>query len=281
METIIGLGSAGCNIADRFAAYPQYKILKFDTELYGKNCYFLPAYETPEEYEAHIDDLTNVFDDVQGEVLFVVGGSGNVSGGALRMIEQIGGHRTSVLYIQPNTSFLGEKKRQQERLVYYVLQEYARSGLLKRLYLVSNTHLEEILGGVPVMGYYDKLNELVVSTIHMINVFDHSDSVVGTFSEAHEIARISTFGISSLENEQKLFFPLENPREMVYYYGINEERLKTDTGLFKMITDNIENHEAEASYSIFSTKYETDYVYCIARSSLIQYRETEKKALHL
>jgi len=178
METIIGLGSAGCNIADAFAKYPQYKTLKFDVDLYGEGCYFLPKYETPEEYEAHISDFTNVFDRIEGDVLLVLGGSGNVTGGALRLLEQLGGRRTNVLYIQPNIALLGERKRQQERLVYYVLQEYARSGLLKRLYLVSNSHLEEILGGVPVVGYYDKLNELIVSTIHMINVFNISDFIV-------------------------------------------------------------------------------------------------------
>lgn len=281
METVIGLGSAGCNIADCFARYPQYDIYKLDVGISGKGCYYLPKCETPEEYEAHIGDLTNVFGEIEGDTLFVLGGSGNVTGGALRLLEQLGGHRTNVLYIQPNIAFLGERKRQQERLVYYVLQEYARSGLIKRLYLVSNPHLEKILGGVPVMGYHDKLNELLVSTIHMINVFNHSDFVVGNFSEPHEIARISTFGISSLKNEQKLFFPLDSAREMVYYYGINEEKLKTDTTLLKTITDSIENQDARAVYGIYSTKYDEDYVYCVAHSSLIQYRETEKKALHL
>lgn len=281
METIIGLGSAGCNIADKFSKHSQYKIIKFDVDLYGENCYFLPRFETPEEYEGHLSDYTSVFDKIDTDILFILGGSGNVSGGALRLLEQIGPHQPSVLYIQPNIALLGEKKRQQERLVYYVLQEYARSGLIKRLYLVSNTCLEEILGGVAVVGYYDRLNELIVSTIHMINVFDHSDFVVGSFSEPHEIARISTFGISSLKNEQKMFFLLDNVREMVYYYGINEERLKTDTELFKMITDNIENQDIKTSYGIYSTKYDEDYVYCVAHSSLIQLRETEKKALQL
>ena len=50
METVIGLGSAGCNIADCFAQYPQYKVLKIDSGIYGENCHFLPKYDTPEEY---------------------------------------------------------------------------------------------------------------------------------------------------------------------------------------------------------------------------------------
>ena len=33
MKAIIGLGEAGCNIADQFAKYPQYRIYKIDTGL--------------------------------------------------------------------------------------------------------------------------------------------------------------------------------------------------------------------------------------------------------
>ena len=281
METVIGLGSAGCNIADEFSKYPQYKIYKLDVGVSGKNCYYLPKYHTPEEYEAHIGDLTKVFSGIEGDILFVVGGSGNVSGGALRMLEQLSHCTINVLYIQPKISLLGEKRQQQERLVYYVLQEYARSGLFEKLYLISNSHLEEVIGGVPVMGYYDKLNEMIVSTMHMINVFHHSTPVVGSVSNPHEVAKISTFGVSSLENEQKLFFPLDNPREIEYYYGINEQKLKTDTTLLKTITEQIKNQETKASYGIYSTNYSDDYVYCVVHSSQIQYRETEKKSLHL
>jgi hypothetical protein len=281
METIIGLGSAGCNIADQFAKYPQYKIFKLDVGISGKNCYYLPEYETPEEYEASIGDLRNVFNDIEGDILFVVAGSGNVTGGLLRILEQLKHCTVSVLYIQPNLSLLGETQQKQERLVYYVLQEYARSGLFERLYLVSNCQLEEIIGGVPVVGYYDKLNELIVGTIHMVNVFNHTSSVVGNLSKPHTIARISTFGISNLENEKKVFFLLDNPRQIEYYYGINERKLETDTMLHKKITQQIENQEVKTSYGIYSTNYDDDYVYCVIHSSHIQYRETEKKSLHM
>ena len=33
METIIGLGQAGCRIADRFTQYPQYEVYKMDVGL--------------------------------------------------------------------------------------------------------------------------------------------------------------------------------------------------------------------------------------------------------
>ena len=33
MDAIIGLGSAGCRIADKFSQYPQYEIYKMDVGL--------------------------------------------------------------------------------------------------------------------------------------------------------------------------------------------------------------------------------------------------------
>ena len=279
METVIGLGSAGCNIADEFSKYPQYKIYKLDVGVSGKNCYYLPKYHTPEEYEAHIGDLTKVFSGIEGDILFVVGGSGNVSGGALRMLEQLSHCTINVLYIQPKISLLGEKRQQQERLVYYVLQEYARSGLFEKLYLISNSHLEEVIGGVPVMGYYDKLNEMIVSTMHMINVYNHIDSVTDTFSEPYETARISTIGLFDFDTEEnKSFFPLDNVREIRYYYAINKDKLKSEGDLFKRIKKQIKDNatdQTKVSYGIFATNYERDFAYTLSYSASIQKGEID------
>ena len=54
MDTIVGLGKAGCAIADKFSSYPEYKIFKVDSEGIEKkikNCYLLPRHENPEKYE--------------------------------------------------------------------------------------------------------------------------------------------------------------------------------------------------------------------------------------
>jgi len=282
METIIGLGSAGCNIADQFARYPQYEIYKLDAGIYGKNCYYLPEYDTPEEYEAHVGDLTNVFGEIKGDILFIIGGSGNVSGGALRALEQLRHCSINVLYIEPDIGLLSGDRKLQERMTYYVLQEYARSGLFERLFIVSNPQLEKILGDVPIVGYNNKLNELVVSTIHMINVYNNIEPVVNNFSDFKEQTKISTIGISNLENEKKLFFSLDSVREMRYYYAINGKRLETDGTLMRKITENVKNEaNIDVSYGIYATDYPDDYVYCVANASMIQYRENEKKTLQI
>ena len=186
------------------------------------------------------------------------------------------------LYIEPDVGLLSGDKKLQERTTYYILQEYARSGLFERLYIISNPQVEKILGDVPIMGYNDKLNELIVSTIHMINVYNNIEPVVNNFSDFKEQTRISTIGISNLENEKKLFFSLDGIREMRYYYAINRDKLKTDGTLMRKITENVKNEaDIDVSYGIYATDYSDDYVYCVANASIIQYRENEKKTLQI
>jgi len=282
MDTIIGLGSAGCNIADCFAKYPQYEIIKIDNGIYGQGSHFLPKYDTPEEYEAHVGDLSNVFGPIPKKVLFVLGGSGNVSGAALKILEQLKHCKINVLYVEPDIEMLSGERKLQERMTFYVLQEYARSGLFERIYLVSNPQLEETLGDVPIMGYNDKLNDLIVSTFHMINVYSNIDPVVDNFSNFKEQTRISTIGITNLENEKKLFFSLDSVREMRYYYAINRKKLETDGTLMRKITENVKNEkDIDVSYGVYATDYADDYVYCVANASMIQYRENEKNTLQI
>ena len=40
MDTVIGLGKAGCAIADKFSQYPQYRIFKIDILIFLK-CFLM------------------------------------------------------------------------------------------------------------------------------------------------------------------------------------------------------------------------------------------------
>ena len=110
----------------------------------------------------------------------------------------------------------------------------------------------------------------------MINVYDHIDSVVDTFSKSLIGRRISTIGFyDTKNNENKLFYSLDNTAEMRYYYAINKEKLETDGDILKKIREQVKS-EIETSYGIFSTNYEQDYVYIIANTSEIQRQKSEK-----
>ena len=273
---IIGLGKAGCAIADRFSEYPQYNIFKIDVDIEGPSCYTVKYQKGPEEYESNAPSLKNFFKGVQGETVFIVGGSGDISAMTLRVAEQIKDSCTiDILYIRPDTQLLSEPKKLHEKVTYNVLQQYARSSAVNRIYLVSNTEVENILGTVPIMGYYEKLNELIVYTMHMINIFNNSEPVMGSLASPGKTRKICTVGTYDIEkDEEKLFFPLDTVREISYIYGVGEKRLREDGGLHKKIVSQMKgktnDETVDVSFGVYPTKYENDYGYVIAYSPNIQ-----------
>ena len=273
MDKILGLGAAGCNIASLFEQYPQYEVYKIDaSQNTARNFFQLKEETDPAKYEDNCPDLFNFFKNLHGELLFIVSGASKVSTVSLRVLEQLNGRcQINILYIQPNILSLSETRRLVAKTTFNVFQQYARSGVFHQMYIINNEMIEDIIGGIPIMEYYSKINEMIVSAIHMINVFNHTDSITDTFSEPFETARISTLGLIDVKkNEEKVFFLLDNVREKRYYYAIETEKLKTDEKLHKRITEHVEKQDAKSSYGIYSTDYENDYGYFIARSSTTQ-----------
>ena len=278
MDTVIGLGKAGCAIADKFSQYPQYKIFKIDIENIAENNRnekLLKERTSPEQYEANFPSMRAFLKPSTDDVLFVLSGSGAISGSSLRILEQLSKMKktVNVLYIKPDVEFLGANNKAQERLVRNVLQEYARSGKLARLYMIDNKIVESVIGEVPVFGYYDKLNDLISSTLHMINLYDHQSPVHSTSFEASDMARVSTFGVVDVESgKEKLFFLLDSASEKCYYYAINQKTLETDGTLMKKIIDSIGNNtkkedDIKTSFRIHSTNYEQDYGYMVVNTT--------------
>jgi len=271
---IIGLGSAGCAIANCFSKFPQYSIYKIDTGIKGPGCFNIPKQKGHQQYEENYPSFAKQFKKIHGESIFILAGAGAITGCCLRILQELSHNPTSILYVRPDIQLLSELEAKQERIVYNVLQEYARSGLVERIYLISNLQMQEVLGDISIMEYYDAINQAIVNTFHMITVFNRSEAVLGTFTQPAEISRISTVGVLDLENgEEKWFFDLQLPRDVVYYYGINEEELKTNEKLFKNITsfvkDKVEDN-LNVSYGVYKTNYEQKYCYCIKHSSVVQ-----------
>ena len=274
METIIGLGKAGCRIADRFAQYPQYDVYKMDVGLKRTpRTYGFKAATSPEEYEDSVGSLKRFVKDVKGDVLFVVSGCGEISGASLRILEQIKKCNIHVLYIFSDPELLGETAQMQQRVTFNVFQQYARSGVFKKVVLIDNTQLEEILGDLPIIGFYEQLNELLVPTMHMVNVLSHGDSVMDNISPPHDVSRIVSYGLVDFESgEEKMFFNLDKVREKVYYYAINEKKLREQGGIHKKVIAQVKANaeNTKTTYGIYPTQYDEDYVYCVAYSSNIQ-----------
>lgn len=277
METIIGLGNAGCNITKAFSQYPQYDCFYIDSQSRKEDNFFkIPKRTTHEKYETSfpIRKAETFLKKAKGPVLLIVGGSGAISGCSLRLLEVLKKKKPHILYILPDREVLSGDRILQNKIVYNILQQYARSGAVERMFIIDNNKLEETLGDVPIMKYYDNLNHLLVSTIHMLNVYNHTAPIESSFFGLHETSRLATFGIIDLKSsEENTFFDLEHSRDKTIFYAINKETLEKDGSLFKKIKQQVKQSSSEnlnVAYKIFSTTYEDNYVYSINYASFIQ-----------
>ena len=161
-----------------------------------------------------------------------------------------------------------------ERASFFILQEFARSGLIDRIYILDNKVIEYHLEEVSILNYWEKINETISSTVHMINYFKNTPNVMSTASGPPKPAKVQTLGFVNTENnEEKLFYDLQYPRHKIYYYAINDETLKTDKKLLPNIKKYMEKNTTEncaSGYSIHGTGYEENYCYVELFSSFIQ-----------
>ena len=275
---VVGLGRAGCGIAKTFSKFPQYHTYGIDTNKDADIT--IKAKRSHEEYDAEFPNLKRRLKFKDEDVLVVIAGAGKISGGALRLLEQLKNNKISVLYIEGDLTIMSETQKRQERIVSSILQEYARSGLLEQFIIVNNAYIERSIGDMSIIGYYDTLNQAIVNIVHMINVFKHSEPVIGNFIVPSEISRICTLGAVTLEGddyaeyEEKWFYPLTHTKDVVYYYGIGEDDLKNDGTLFRKINNFVKSRldtGANVSYGVFRTSYEQKYCYCVRYSSMVQY----------
>ena len=255
-----------------FGKFPQYDTYGIDVEKHADIT--IKKRKTHEDYDAHFPSLKRKLKFSDEDLYVVVCGAGQISGGILRLLEQLKNNDITILYIQPDLTLASEVQKKQEKIVRNVLQEYARSGLVDSIWLLDNQLVEKGIGEVPIMGYYDVLNQAIVNTVHMINVFKNTEPVLGSFIAPSNLSRIATIGIVDVEKEQeKWFYDLTNVRDVVYYYGINEKDLKNDGTLFRKINYFVKSKIDEnlnVSYGVFETSYEQKYCYCIKYSSMVQ-----------
>lgn len=278
MKTILGIGTAGSNVVTQLGEYKQYQpyTICTETKKTTKYKFNLPDLEGPEAYEKLSTVKLKKWLSTIGEscAVFLCGAS-NSSGITLRALEILHkkGVKLEIVYFMPEREVLSEEKALQERACRGILQNYARSGLFEKMSLISNIRLEEIAGSTNVIDYYSQINRVFTSTYYMMDIFRNTKPITSTFKRQKESCRITTVGISSLESEESLFFPFKQPVEVVYYYGINEEKLKTEENLLRTITNKVKaniTEETKVSFGIYPTQYADDYVYLEMFSPKIQ-----------
>ena len=160
-----------------------------------------------------------------------------------------------------------------------ILQNYARSNKLKKIYVVSNKSVESVVGDVSIINYWDEINNIISSTCHMVNVFENTEPLLTNSSTSKQTVKIGTFGVVNFETEkEKLFYDLRFPRLKNYFYGVNKEALEGDKKILHKIRTFVESKSTDAcdsGFLIYSTDYDDNYVYSVHLASFIQEQDTE------
>tara|TARA_B100000927_G_scaffold290414_1_gene289181 strand:- start:5762 stop:6613 length:852 start_codon:yes stop_codon:yes gene_type:complete len=278
LKKILGIGTAGCNIVEQLCNYPVYEGYYISNEIKktSKFKFSLPEMQGPEEYEElDLSKLHRWISKINDKcAVFLCGGSDS-TGITLRALEKLYQKKTKIelVYFIPEVEVLSEEKVLHQRATMGILQNFARSGLFEKICLVANTKLEEFAGSTNVFDYYSQINHVFTSSYYMLDVFKNTRPITSTFKRPKESCRITTMGLSNRDGEEKMFFPLDPTVEMVYYYGINEDKLRTEENLFRTITNNVKEkitEEKKVSFGIYPTQYEEDYIYVESYSPKIQ-----------
>ena len=278
MKSILGIGTAGSSIVEQLSSFDVYQAYQISNEVKktSKYRFSLPLQPGPEEYESmDMSKLHKWLDKIEKSCTVFLCGASDSAAITLRALEHLHkkGVRMELVYFMPEIEVLSETKMLHERSVRGILQNFTRSGLFVKICMVSNLELESLAGSTNVFDYYKQLNHVFTSTYYMMDVFKNTKPITSTFKRPKESCRITTIGLSSLEGEDKLFFPFKQEVDVVYYYGIHEEKLKTEENLFRKITNKVKSKITEmrkVSFGIYPTQYENDYIYTEYFSPKIQ-----------
>jgi hypothetical protein len=278
LKKILGIGTAGCKVVEQLSKYPVYESYYISNEIAktSKFKFSLSEAPGPEEYETmDLSKLHRWVNKIQERCTIFLCGASDSSGITLRTLEKLhqNGVKMELIYFIPEVEVLSEEKALHQRASMGILQNFTRSGLFEKICLVDNVKLEEIAGSTNVFDYYDQINHVFTSTYYMLDVFKNARPITSTFKRPKESCRITTIGIGSTDSGEKMFFPLDSVVEIVYYYGINEEKLRTEENLFRTITNSVKEkitEEKKVSFGIYPTQYEDDYIYVESYSPKIQ-----------
>ena len=282
MVKVIGLGKIGCGIAEEFKEYPEYRIYKIGSDLESRGNFHTHLIVDP---QPNIQDYEDKFDSIDAEaylgsikpgdeVLFVVSGGEPISGISLALLEIIKGAEVTVLYVCPDRDISSLLQKRDDKIVFNILQEYARSGLLKKILLIDRSRVEELVGDVAISEYEKSVYHFMAYVVAMTNYFDHTEAVLTNKIEPNEISRIGTFGVASLDKDEiKFLFPIEEEGYAHYYYGIPTKDLQGDSELMRKIkrqNKGFAKEEVDSCFSVYPTTLDDTIVLCTFYSKRIQ-----------
>ena len=275
---IIGLGKAGCKIAELFKEYTQYSVFLLDSDdkyKRRKNCFYIPSQQSAELYDANAIDLTKLVKslDDDEEVYFIVCGSGKISSCSLWILQQISDKKLNIIYIKSDVSTLDKNSILRNRAHMNILQEYTRSGVFEKMFIFENNAVSSIIGKTSILNFYPKINRLIATSIHWLNIYRNTDPVFDTFREKYVSSRIGTLGVVNLDQTHVVdCYDIKDVNQIEYFFGINRIRIENDEELFDKLNgiSSLDSDEKSISFGVYATDLEEGFSFALKTSSEIQ-----------
>jgi len=271
MINLIGLGNTGSKIVNNLSQYSQYNTLTIDS---GKD---IKEQKTAEDYEKKCPSFKKLFKSIKGETYLFLSASGNISGASLRILEQLKGVETNVVCIHSDPVTLSSVGALQQNVVSNVLQEYARSGLIKKIYLIDNSKIEDLLENVSLDKYWEKINETICYVFHTMMCFKHTKPMMESGISDEGIANIATFGMLDSNKEKKLFYNLKHPTTQCFFYSYSKEKDQNNKNYLKNIKIRMMEEDGVSSklFKIYETSGPDLTTYIECSTHILQYTKEE------
>lgn len=266
MISLLGIGNTGINVINKLSSYQKFNLLEIDE---NKN---IKKQKTPEDYENNCPNFKKMFSTINNDIYVFLSAAGNISGVLLKTLEQLKIKNIYLILFLTEESMLTKTARLQQKIVLGVMQEYARSGLIVKLYIINNSNLETLLGEVSLDQYYDKLNEVFCYTFYNIMYFKNAKALFETKQEFSEIDRISTIGLYDKNNNKNLFYNLSNIKKEQYYYSFSKEDIQKNGKLLQQVKKSLLSEESDIlkTFSIFESSNTDEYAFIESTTHIIQ-----------
>ena len=278
MISLIGIGEAGCNVVSLFEEHKEYNCFLFsEGQENTKYTRKLPRVAKAEDCEGEAPKLSSykTRETIQDRVQVFLCGSSFSANYTLAILEQIKDRQIDIFYIKPDVDLLIGDVRLQERAIFGILQEYARSGLFNSFTILSNPAIEKTIGEIPIKKYFETINKSIYYAVHYLNVFDHTEPLVGNLSKSSEVQKIRSIGIISVDKlSEQWYYKMQEDRDIAYYLCIASSRLETDGKLHSKVVQSLKSKPRNAfknvTYAIYESPYESDFGFCVAHTNFIQ-----------
>jgi hypothetical protein len=281
--SLLGIGTAGENIVNCFSNNKEYNcyVISDNVERNTKYKRKIKYQANLEDYETSTPNLEKFFSSMEERVQVFLCGSARTANATLTILQQLKDKKIDIFYIEPDVDLLLGAAKLQERAIFSVLQQYARSGLFNSFTIFSNPILEESIGSVPIKKYFETINKTIYYCVHYKNLFDHTSPIIGNLVATPGIQRIRSLGrIDPQTLQENWYFDLDSSRDVCYYICISTEKLEKDGDLHKNIIGHLKNKPRNAfknvSYAIYESPFETDFGFCVAHTNVIQQKTLDK-----